>query len=303
MKTMKTNRALELKILPERLVMMVAVVLILAAACSLSAQAQEQELQGPRTPPQTVEGRGENEMVLIHGLGANADIWNEILPYLKGTFKVWTFELSGHGQTQPVIDPSINREAERLADFLEEQGIAYPTLVGHAMGGMIAMRYTIDHPADVSRLIVMDAAPMQLAGKEQKAAVGKELATNYDEFVYSRFINMTPNQEITERIVDTALRTDSATFISMLMSSFDFDVSEDLFSLPVPMLVVGSELMFPGGNENSKHQLDHYGFGKARSLSFKRMGGTGHFMMLERPQYLASVLLAFGLTAERQFDR
>jgi pimeloyl-ACP methyl ester carboxylesterase len=275
--------------------------LTLVAVLTGSAGAQETKAEPPENMQRIMEGKGEREMVLIHGLGASADVWNECLPYLNGSFKVWTFELSGHGRTQPIIDPTIDKEAERLGEFLAEKGIAYPTLVGHAMGGMIAMRYTIDHPADVSRLIVMDAAPMQLASKEQKASVGQELATDYDKYVYSRFINMTPNKEITDVVVDTALRTDSASFISMLMSSFDFDVSGDLYSLPVPMLVIGSELMFPG-QDQSRHQLEHYGFGKARSLSFKRMGGTGHFMMMERPGYLASVLVTFGLTAERQFD-
>ncbi len=98
--------------------------------------------------------------------------------------------MAGHGQTQPIIDPSINKEAERLAAFLEEKGITYPTLVGHALGGMVALKYTLDNPAEVSRLIVLDAAPMQLAGKDQKAAVGQELANNYDKYVYSRFIEI-----------------------------------------------------------------------------------------------------------------
>ncbi|MEN8007409.1 MAG: alpha/beta hydrolase [Candidatus Krumholzibacteriota bacterium] len=301
---MKTSRALEMIRTASRGVFLV--VLALAAALSVPAIAQEiaqeEEPQAPPSVQKIIEGRGENEMVLIHGLGGNADIWDDCLPHLKGTFKVWTFELSGHGQTQPIVDSTIEKEAGRLGEFLEEQGIVYPTLVGHAMGGMIALRYSIDHPADVNRLIVLDAAPKQLAGKEQKAAVGQELANDYDRFVYSRFLNMTPDKEVTDRIVDTALRTDSATFISLLMSSFDFDVSDKLYSLPVPMLVVGSELMFPGKG-NSKHQLEHYGFGKARTLSFKRMGGTGHFMMLEQPRYLSSVLLAFGVTAEYQFDR
>ncbi len=277
----------------------IALVCALALTLAGSAAAQEETRQGP---PEIHEGRGEHEMILIHGLGGDADIWDDCLPYLKGTFKVWTFELAGHGRTRPIPSPTIKKEVERLGAFIKDQGITYPTLVGHAMGGMIALQYTIDHPADVGRLIVLDAAPLQLASQEQKAAVGVELANDYDKFVYSRFINMTPNQEITERIVDTALRTDSATFISLLMSSFDFDVSDQLYSMPVPMLVVGSELMFPG-KDQSKHQLEHYGFGKARSLSFKRMGGTGHFMMLERPVYLASVLLAFGVSADPQFDR
>ena len=289
----------------KKLTMIALLALLALAALGASAQDEqgpaEQTEPVPMDPKDIVEGRGERDMVLIHGLGGNADIWDDCLPYLKGTFKVWTFEMAGHGRTQPITDPTINKEAERLAAYLEEEGIAYPTLVGHALGGMVALRYTIDHPADVSRLILLDAAPKQLASEEQKAAVGQELANDYDRYVYSRFVNMTPNEEVTERIVDMALRTDSATFISLLMSSFDFDVTEHLFSLPVPLLVVGSELMFPS-DDDSRHMLAHYGFAEARSLSFKRMGGTGHFMMMERPIYLASVLLSFGVTAERQFD-
>ena len=245
----------------------VALTMALTVALAVTATAQEQDRKGP---PAFIGEWGEYEIVLIHGLGGDADIWDDVLPFLKGTFRVWTFEMAGHGRTQPIPDPTIDKEAERLGAFLKEQGVIYPTLVGHALGGMIALKYTLDHPADVSRLILLDAAPMQLASQEQKAAVGQELANNYDKFVYSRFINMTPNEEITERIVDTALRTDSATFISLLMSSFDFDVSDQLYSLPVPMLVVGSELMFPG-KDDSRHMLEHYGFGKARSLSFKRI--------------------------------
>ena len=55
-----------------------------------------------------------------------------------------------------------------------------------------------------------------------------------------RFVAISPSEEINELAVDMALRTDSATFISLLMSSFDFDVTDDLDSLPVPLLIVGS---------------------------------------------------------------
>ena len=82
---------------------------------------------------------------------------------------------------------------------------------------------------------------------------------------------------------------------------FDYDVTEDLYDLPVPMLIIGSELMFPASN-SSQHLLEHYGFGSAKSLSFKRMANIGHFMMLESPVQTASVLLAFGVTAEYQFE-
>jgi pimeloyl-ACP methyl ester carboxylesterase len=270
----------------------VAAILFLCSAAT-TAMAQ---------PPEDFVDRGRFEIVLIHGLGSNAEVWKDVVPFLKGTFTVRSFELSGHGKTPPVRDPTIETEADRLAQFILDEGLDYPTLVGHGLGGMVAMVYAIRNPAAVHRLVLMDTAPMQLADDEEKAKVALALAEDYDRFVASRFLNMTPDETVTERIVDTALRTDSATFISLLMSSFDFDVTEDLYNLSVPMLVIGSELMFPNSS-SSRHMLEHYGYGAAKSLSFKRMGMTGHFMMLERPINLASVLLAFGVTADYQFEQ
>jgi hypothetical protein len=67
------------------------------------------------------------------------------------------------------------------------------------------------------------------------------------------------------------------------------------------MLIIGSELMFPSGLD-SRQVLEEIGFGHARSLAFKRIELAGHFVMLERPVYTASVLLAFGVTAEYEFE-
>ena len=146
--------------------------MVLLAIFSLTGNIQAQVEEAP---PEILEGRGEFEMVLIHGLGASNEIWDGALPYLAGTFKVWTFELSGHGETQPILDPTIEKEAERLAEFLKQEGVSYPTIVGHGLGGMIALQYSIDHPADVHRLIMIDAAPKQLASQEQKNEVPRHL--------------------------------------------------------------------------------------------------------------------------------
>ncbi len=253
-------------------------------------------------PPEYLkEGRGEFEMVLIHDLGSNAKVWSDVDPYLRGTFKVWDFELSGHGKTPPVDHPTIKSEAARLGAYLDAEDIAYPTLVGHGVGGMIALRYALDNPARVHRLILLDCTAQPLTTPDEQLDTAAKLAANYDETVARRYLAMSPNPEVTQRILDDALRTDSASFISLLMSTNDFDVTHQLGELTVPMLIVGSELMFPEGVD-SRAVLAQVGFGHAPSLSFKRMPQTGHFMMLERPVYLASVLLAFGVTADYEFE-
>lgn len=244
-----------------------------------------------------VEGRGENELVLIHGLGANRNIWREVRPYLANSFEVHEYELHGHGSTPPLPDATIETEAAALGAWIAEQGLIYPTLVGHGLGGMVAMQYAFDHPADVQRLVVIDCAPRQLASPGLKDDVARALLEDYDRFVASRYIDVSGDPAINDEAVDMALRTDSATFASLLLSSFDWDLTDELPRQSVPMLVIGSEYFLPQeGYERGF--LEEYGYGTARVLSFKRIGHTGHYLMLENPTYLASVIMVWVLQEE-----
>ena len=267
-------------------VVLTALALLLDGLARGGALAQDTPARPPR------QGRGENELVLIHGLGANASIWDDALPYLKGTFQVWTYELPGHGSTKPIADPTIVKEAEALRAYLALNDIVYPTLVGHGMGGMIALQYTLDHPADVYRLILIDAGPKQLASPQEKKRVGEALLADYDHFVASRFSIVSDDPDLVTRSVDMALRTDSTTMASLLMSSFDWDVSSRLATLSVPMLLIASQHFLPDP-DNKQGYLVEYGFGGCHDLHFKRLDGVGYYAMLEAPVRVAAAILVF----------
>jgi pimeloyl-ACP methyl ester carboxylesterase len=258
---------------------------------SLAVDHQE-EPEADGEAPAWIEGRGENELVLIHGLGANNSVWKDLRPYLVNTFDLHEYELHGHGDTRPLPDATIEAEAAALRSWIQEQGLIYPSLVGHGLGGMVAMQYAFDHPRDVQRLVVIDTAPRQLAAPELKEKVARAMLEDYDRFVASRYINTSHDPEINQMAVDMALRTDSATFASLLLSSFDWDLTEELSRQSVPMLVIGSEFFLPqDGYERAF--LEEYGYGQARVLSFKRLAHTGHYCMLEKPAMLASIILVY----------
>jgi pimeloyl-ACP methyl ester carboxylesterase len=256
-----------------------------------AAETSAADTTGPKKP-QWLEGRGENELVLVHGLGAQADIWNDLLPFIVNEFRVHVYELHGHGSTEPLPDPSILAETEALRAWILEQDLVYPTLVGHGLGGMIAMQYAMDHPADVDRLVVIDAGPRQIAAEEHEQDVARSLMQDYDHFVASRYVGISPDAEVCEQAVDWALRTDAVTFTALLLSSFDWDITDQLANQSVPMLVVGSQSYLPEAGYEREF-LQQYGYDAARVLSFKRIPGVGHYLMLEKPTYLASVLTTY----------
>ena len=234
------------------------------------------------------------DIVFIHTIGSDASVWDNVTQPFQSSFTTWVWEIPGHGKTAAVGNLTIDSAVELFGKFLEENNIDYPVIVGHGMGGLIAMQHAFANPTTVDRLVLIDAAPRQMAQKEQKIAIAKQLTTNYDRFVAGYFLNMSPIDEITDRIVDQALRTDQMSFTQLLLSSFDFDITDELPRQAIPILLVGSNLLFPD-QDQALEQLHMLGFGNARTVSFKTMPGTGHFVMLEQPNYLASVILAFAI--------
>lgn len=274
--------------------------MICALVCLLAGLALAQpgedlepdEVIPPAEEPTWLENRGERELVLIHGLGASNEVWSELMPFLSGSFDVHAYELHGHGSTRPLPDPSITAEVDALRDFMETHDLVYPALVGHGLGGMVAMQYAFEYPADVKRLVVIDAAPRQLAAEQYKDEVADQLVDDYDRFVASHFVSISEDRAISDQAVDWALRTDAVSFTNLLLSSFEWNLTEQLARQTVPMLVIGSAAFLPEpGNERA--WLEQYGYDSARVLSFKRVDDTGHYLMLEKPTFLASVLTVY----------
>lgn len=103
-------------------------------------------------------GKGD-DVVLIHGLGANRAFWhfNVLLP-LGRKYRVTIYDLRGHGySTMPSSGYTSADMAEDLHHLLNHIGIQKAHLIGHSLGGVIALHYAALYPKRVSSLIVADS--------------------------------------------------------------------------------------------------------------------------------------------------
>jgi pimeloyl-ACP methyl ester carboxylesterase len=98
-------------------------------------------------------------IVLLHGFMVNAGNWLDLAPHLKKYGRVLLPNLPGHGDS-PVATPNTLEQINAIiADFLLDVSQNEPlTLIGNSMGGGIALRFALDHPERVKRLIVLDSA-------------------------------------------------------------------------------------------------------------------------------------------------
>lgn len=105
--------------------------------------------------------RGDNgdAVILLHGFGGDLDSWLFNIDALGEVAAVYAFDLPGHGQsTKTMINPSLKSMTAALAEFMKATGVGSAHLVGHSMGGAIAMQMALDHPDKVKSMTLICSA-------------------------------------------------------------------------------------------------------------------------------------------------
>jgi pimeloyl-ACP methyl ester carboxylesterase len=102
-------------------------------------------------------GAGE-ALLLIHGMGGSSATWKAVLPELSKRYRVVAPDLLGHGQSaKPRADYSLGAFAAWLRDLLDELDITRATVVGHSLGGGVAMQFIYQHRDYCERLVLISS--------------------------------------------------------------------------------------------------------------------------------------------------
>lgn len=112
----------------------------------------------------TTVGSQGPRIAFLHGLFGQGRNWTTVATALSDAFRVTLVDLPNHGRSPWTADVSYRSMAESVADLLgtqDEPG----TVVGHSMGGKVAMVLALRHPALVVRLGVVDIAPVSYVGR------------------------------------------------------------------------------------------------------------------------------------------
>ncbi|ETA93343.1 hypothetical protein O982_22380 [Mycobacterium avium 10-5581] len=114
------------------------------------------ELHGDRV---AFRDQGEGEvLLLIHGMAGSSETWRSVIPPLAKKFRVIAPDLLGHGESaKPRTDYSLGAFAVWLRDFLDELGVSRATVIGHSLGGGVAMQFVYQHPDYAQRLILISS--------------------------------------------------------------------------------------------------------------------------------------------------
>lgn len=98
-------------------------------------------------------------LIILHGIFGISDNWVSFGKRVAGLgFEVYILDQRNHGQSPHHYAFNYYALTEDLLEFVEQQGIEDPVILGHSMGGKVAMRFTLEYPEDVGALIVVDTS-------------------------------------------------------------------------------------------------------------------------------------------------
>lgn len=98
-------------------------------------------------------------MVLLHGIFGSSDNWLTQARLLSANYHTYALDMRNHGQS--FHDPGFDYPAmvNDVLEFMDEHRIENAVMMGHSMGGKVAMNFAVAHPGRLQKLIVVDIAP------------------------------------------------------------------------------------------------------------------------------------------------
>lgn len=239
-------------------------------------------------------------MILLPGLSCSGDVWRETLNKYQNDFECHVFTLAGFAGQPPVpTEHYLQTIRDALIAYIEKNDLQQPILVGHSLGGVLALSVAISIPKDVGSLVIVDAVPFLPALQNPAATV--EFMRAPAEQMRTWMLSQTPEQRektapsmlrtmITDSVnVDTAvgwsLASDPNTVAQAMYELFLTDLRTDLKKIQTPVLVLGAWIAGESYGATRENTLAKY---QQQYASVKNcriwMTGTGkHFIMWDDP--------------------
>ena len=242
-----------------------------------------------------LQGRG-SWLVLVHGAWADSEWWRRATPILSTFYKTLCFDLIGHGKSTRMDGVySIKRFSDDLHQILSYLDVTTPVLIGWSLGGMIAQQYCIDHPNDVSSLVLISTR----SKKDSLMKLKLKLFHYAICFGFLSFERVLQNQlrsmfgrdtqkEIMEWAIDRILRTSTHDFFQIAKSFVDFDLRAKTKNIKIPTLIIVGEKdrVVPRRFSDRMHEE----ISCSRLITFEN---CDHTLILDRPEEMCHHILEF----------
>lgn len=284
-----------------------AIAAALAAFAAPASQAPAAEASAPTRFSVVVEGKGP-DVIFIPGLVSGRRVWDGAVQSLDGKYRVHRVQLAGfagepaRGNAEGDILPGVVAE---LHEYIRAQGLKSPEVVGHSLGGLLALMLAAEHPHDVGALMVVDALPFYglvfdpgatVEGVAPRAAQLRDMMIAMDDEAYKAqqprtIATLVRDETARPAVLADSLASDRKVAARAVYEDMVTDMRPRLTAIEAPLTIVYA--VNPFAPEAAVGTLYRTSYAAAPDATFEPVPDSHHFLMLDQPGRFAAILSTF----------
>lgn len=287
-------------------VLLMSVLVTASATQSMSKPSEHSNSQ--RISVQT-QGSGP-DVILIPGLASSREVWADLASTLRMSHRIHLVELAGFASTPAISNPEgkvVAPAVEAIADYIQTQHIKAPAIVGHSLGGEIALMLGARHPDQVGRLMIVDALPFYTLMIDPAATT--ETAVRHATTTRDWLLGQSPEQikesqrtSITRlakteaarpALVAAGVNSDRKTVAEAVYELMITDLRPELARIKAPIEIVYAYDPLFGIPSASVDAMYRQAYASAPDIHFTRIDDSFHFVMLDQPERFSSAVESF----------
>ncbi len=246
-------------------------------------------------------------VVFIPGLSSSGEVWSLLKADLGPGYETHVITLAGFAGVPPVQGPFLETRLAALEAYLEAENLEDAVIVGHSLGGFMAMKLALAAPDRIGDVVIVDSVPFlaqfflraqTVAEAEPRAAALRDQLLQFTDEQHEaqqRGLAAASAREPEAQaiILEGSLASDRETSANAVYELLTSDLREEIANIRAPMLV-----LYPwrAGGPFAAEQTDAaYAaqYANAKTATLKRIDDATHFIMLDRPEETYEAVAAF----------
>ncbi|MDY7018752.1 MAG: alpha/beta hydrolase [Chloroflexota bacterium] len=225
------------------------------------------------------------KLIFIHGSGNTKEVWHYQVKYFSGAEAV---SLPGHASPgEPCT--SVEDYVDWLHNYITEHKYSHPVLVGHSLGSAICQLYTLEHPQDITGLILIGAGARLRVAPEFLSVMQegtKDYSSWLKNFIQPRYSRVAP--EVSEKVIAKIAEVGPAVQLNDMFCCDKFDIMDKIDQIQVPTLIIcGSE------DEMTPPKYASYLAAKIKGAKLILIDAGTHLVFTEQPRAVNQAIEQF----------
>lgn len=261
------------------------ILLTITILISYTVQSQETAFQVE------VSGKG-NPILLFPGFSCTGDVWKETVKELSKTHECHVFTFAGFGNVPAIDSPWLETIKSDVENYVTRKKLSIPTIIGHSMGGSLALWLAAENPttykqllivdglASIGALMIPDFSPEKVSYDNPFAKQQLEMdASAFNKMATQMAAGMTLNKEKQSQLVSWMEQADRKTYVYGYIDLMKLDLRETIHNIQIPVTIMAAVSFYP---KPQVEKLYTEQYQKLKNKNILYVENSAHFIMFDQ---------------------